>query len=97
VPVAIPPRRRNPWGMVRRPQKITFGEMRASGTRGLLVYCSDYKCSHVMKIAPAEADRWPDEMRLSDLEPKFRCTVCGQRGAEIRGDLAPPRMGTLSG
>jgi hypothetical protein len=26
--------------------KITFGEMRASGVRGLLVYCSDYKCSH---------------------------------------------------
>ena len=27
-------------------QKITFGEMRASGVRGLLIYCSDYKRSH---------------------------------------------------
>jgi hypothetical protein len=27
-------------------QKITFAEMRAAGVRGLLVYCSDYKCSH---------------------------------------------------
>jgi hypothetical protein len=27
-------------------KKITFGEMRASGVRGLLVYCSDYKCNH---------------------------------------------------
>jgi hypothetical protein len=26
--------------------KITFGEMRASGVRGLLVHCSDYKCNH---------------------------------------------------
>jgi len=29
-----------------RPQKITFGEMRASGVRGLLVYCADFRCSH---------------------------------------------------
>ena len=29
-----------------RQKKITFGEMRAAGVRGLLVYCSDYKCSH---------------------------------------------------
>ena len=29
-----------------RPQKITFGEMRESGVRGVLIYCSDYHCSH---------------------------------------------------
>jgi hypothetical protein len=29
-----------------RPQKITLGEMRSTGVRGLLIYCSDYKCSH---------------------------------------------------
>jgi hypothetical protein len=29
---------------VNRPQKITLGEMRAMGVRGLLVYCSDYHC-----------------------------------------------------
>jgi hypothetical protein len=29
---------------MKRPQKITFGEMRLSGARGLLVYCADYKC-----------------------------------------------------
>ena len=28
-------------------QKITLGEM---GVRGLLVYCSDYKCSHRGRI-----------------------------------------------
>jgi hypothetical protein len=26
-----------------RQQKITFGEMRESGVRGVLVYCSDYR------------------------------------------------------
>ena len=26
-----------------RPQKITFGEMREMGVRGLLIYCADYR------------------------------------------------------
>jgi hypothetical protein len=30
-----------------RPQKITFADMRDMGVRGLLIYCSDYKCSHL--------------------------------------------------
>jgi hypothetical protein len=36
------------WRMpeLTRPKKITFAEMRAAGVRWLLVYCSDYKCSH---------------------------------------------------
>ena len=29
-----------------RPTKITFGEMRDMGVRGLLIYCADYRCSH---------------------------------------------------
>jgi hypothetical protein len=33
-----------PAALTRRPQKITFGEMRDSGVRGLLVYCCDYPC-----------------------------------------------------
>jgi hypothetical protein len=28
-----------------RPTKITFGEMRDMGVRGLLIYCADYRCS----------------------------------------------------
>jgi hypothetical protein len=28
------------------PQKITFGEMRASGVRDVLIYCRDYCCGH---------------------------------------------------
>ena len=56
------------------PQKITFAEMRESGARGLLVYCADYRCSHSIAVS---ADRWPDEVQLSDIEPRFTCTSRG--------------------
>ena len=49
--------RRGIMGHGQAASEITFGEMRETGTRGLLVYCSDYKCGHMMKIAPADADR----------------------------------------
>ena len=49
-------------------QMITFGEMRASGVRGLIVYCSDYRCSHSVAIS---GDPWEDDVRLSDIEPRF--------------------------
>jgi hypothetical protein len=65
-------------------QKITLGEMRASGVRGLLIYCSDYKCSHSQAIS---GDRWPDQVRLSDLEPLFICQACGRRGADVRSNF----------
>jgi hypothetical protein len=45
-----------------RQQKITFGGMRASGVRGVLVYCSDYRCNHSIAMS---ADRWPDDVRLA--------------------------------
>jgi len=54
-----------------RPQKITFGEMRsAGGPTGILVYCADYRCSHSIEMS---ADQWPDDVRLSDIEPRFVC------------------------
>src|SRR5437899_2064166 len=63
-----------------RPQKITFGEMRSEGgPTGLLVYCTDYRCSHSIAMA---ADQWPDDVRLSDIEPRFVCKTCGKR---VRG------------
>jgi len=67
-----------------RPQKITFAEMRDMGVRGILVYCSDYTCSHSIATG---ADRWPDDLRLSDIEDRFACTRCGKRGADVRPDL----------
>jgi hypothetical protein len=70
--------------MSARPQKITFAEMRSSGVRGLLIYCSDYKRSHHVAIS---GDQWPDVFRLSDLEPRFICSACGKRGADVRPDF----------
>nr|WP_247989532.1 hypothetical protein [Bradyrhizobium sp. 186] len=64
--------------------KITFGEMRNAGVRGVLVYCADYRCSHNVALS---ADRWPDGVRLSDIEPRFVCGACGKRGSNVRPDF----------
>ena len=48
-------------------QKITFGEMRASGVRDVRIYCRD-RCSH-HSIPRA------DDVRLSDIEDRFTCTA----------------------
>ena len=72
------------------PQKITFGELRSSGVRDVLVYCRDHHCSHHIRIS---ADFWPDHLRLSDIEDRFVCRVCGKRGADIRPDFPQGRMG----
>ena len=53
------------------------------GPQGLLIYCSNYKCAYSIAIS---ADQWPDDVRLSDLEPHFVCKVCGHRGADVRPD-----------
>jgi hypothetical protein len=60
---------------------------------GILVYCADYRCSHSIAMP---ADRWPDDVRLSDIEPQFVSTVCGKRGADMRPHFEPARMGTTS-
>jgi hypothetical protein len=67
----------------RRERKITFGEMREIGVRGILIYCSDYKCSHSTAIG----DHLPDDVRLSDIEPLFTCKACGKKGADVRPDF----------
>ncbi|HTF63550.1 MAG TPA: hypothetical protein VK638_12670 [Edaphobacter sp.] len=74
-----------------RPQKITFGQMRAQGVNGILVYCADHKCSHLVRMDSAQ---WADAIRLSDIEDRFVCKACGKRGAEVRPDFPPARMGT---
>ena len=71
-------------GMTDRQTKITFGEMREMGVRGLLIYCADYRCSHSIAIS---GDAWPDDARLSDIEERFTCRVCGKRGADVRPDF----------
>ena len=50
--------------------KITFGEMRSSGVRDVLIYCRDHRCSHHVET---NADGWADDVRLieDDVRPKF--------------------------
>ena len=64
-----------------RPQKITFAEMRAAGVRDVLIYCSDYHCSHWTAIS---GDQLMADVRLSDLGQRFTCQACGRKGAEVR-------------
>jgi hypothetical protein len=68
-----------------RQKKIMLGEMRAFGVRGLMIYCSDYHCSHWIAIS---GDRWPDDVRLSDLEPRFTCRALRQARCRCEAGLA---------
>jgi hypothetical protein len=70
-------------GRMSREQKIIFGEMREAGVFGVAVFCSDYRCCHSTALP---VDRWPDHVRLSDIEPQFVCKACGKRGADVRPD-----------
>jgi hypothetical protein len=45
--------------MTTTPQKITFGEMRASGLHEVLVHCRDHRCSLHVEIS---ADQLPDDV-----------------------------------
>jgi hypothetical protein len=56
--------------MTAYPQKITLGDIRSTGVREVPIYCRHHRCSHHVDIS---ADRWPDRVRLSDIEPGFVC------------------------
>jgi hypothetical protein len=53
---------------------------------------SDYRCSHHVAVT---ADQWADDVRLSDIEPRFVCGTCGKRGADVRPDFDWDKPGTL--
>ncbi|RXT33382.1 hypothetical protein B5V03_40715 [Bradyrhizobium betae] len=40
------------------------------------------------KGLPFHWQRWPDDVRLSDIEPRFVCGGCGSWGSEVRPGLA---------
>ena len=70
-------------------RKSLSGKCGNRGPTRLIVYCGDYKCAHSVII---DAGRWGDDMRISELEPKFTCRACGHRGADIRPLFEPARM-----
>ena len=74
-----------------RTQKTTFGEIRSTGVRDVLIYCRDHRCSHHVEI---NADGCSDDVQLSDIEPKFVCQICGAARTSGRslGQLAWARV-----
>jgi hypothetical protein len=50
----------------------------------LLVCCADCRCCHSVAVS---GYGWPDDVRLSDIEERFTCRVCGKRGADVRPDF----------
>ena len=66
--------------------------MRETGVRDLIVFCADYKFSHNVKLAAMMVDQWPNDLRQSDLEPRFVCKACGKRGTILRSGSAPTMM-----
>ena len=69
------------WRIQPLPKNTAFGELRASSVRDVLIYYRDHRCSHHVET---NADGWPDDVRLSDIEPHLTCTPCGRRGADVR-------------
>jgi len=53
---------------------------------------SDYHCAHSVVI---DAGGWGENVRLSDLVPKFICQVCGHPGANIRPPFEKAPMGKI--
>lgn len=80
--------------MADHPVKITFAKMRNSDVRGILIYCRDYRCTHSTALM---ADHWPGDARLSDIEPRLVCSVCGKRGADVRPDFNWNAQGPVGG
>jgi hypothetical protein len=66
--------------------------MRAFGVRDVLIYCRDHRCSHHIEIS---ADRWPDHVRLSDIEPDFVCTACGNVARKCGRSFRRPEWGPV--
>jgi hypothetical protein len=61
---------------------------------GVVVFSGDYRCSHSTALP---ADCWPDQVRLSDIEPQFVCKACGKRGGDVRPDFNCNRQAVRNG
>ena len=57
---------------------VTPGHIRSHGVRRLLIYCTqELYCHH---SAVVDADHWPDDTVLLDLDRRAVCTKCGMIG-----------------
>ena len=74
------------WGIPERTsqRELTFEEMRACGVRDVLIYCSNCRRSTTMN-----ADRWSDDLFLSDIGQLFTCQACDRKDVDVRPDWEP--------
>jgi hypothetical protein len=89
-----PPAKRRPTRY--RGPPVTLGHIRSHGVRHLLICCSQgLYCHHSALI---NADRWPDETVLLDMNRKAVCTKCGIIGGDVRPNWSErPPPGSLTG
>jgi hypothetical protein len=75
---------------------VTLGHIRSHGVRHLLIYCNQgLYCYHHALI---NADRWPDETVLLDMNRRAVCAKCGVIGADVRPNWSErPPPGSLTG
>jgi hypothetical protein len=58
---------------------------------------SENEARRSSRLRPTESQLAPlaSRSRLSDLEPRFVCTACGKRGADVRPDFNSDKPGAL--
>ncbi len=66
--------------------------MRAAGVGSVLIYCIDYACWHHITV-PDDADRGPDELRISDVEDRSSAPSA----ASVAPNIGPGPGRALSG
>jgi hypothetical protein len=88
-----PPTKRRPQPY--RGAPVTLGHIRSHGVRHLLIYCSTGRYHHSAVI---NADCWPDDTVLLELNRRVVCTKCGMIGADVRPNWSErPRPESLTG
>jgi hypothetical protein len=48
----------------------------------------------LLALGGLSAERWADDLRLSDIERHFTCSACGKRGADARPDFNSNAIGS---
>jgi hypothetical protein len=84
--------------MLSRRQKITLGEMRASGVRGLLAYCSDYHRSFFQFPLVQKSPERCRSFQFHQTIPLYQLSVLILYASSARyGCLAGPICGARTG
>lgn len=60
----------------------TLAEIQRNAPRWLWVHCSGYRCGHKAPVPVAPlAIRWGGDAPIEYAQARFRCSVCGTKGA----------------